>query len=431
MMTQGVAVGAYVGMGTMFKAMGDNADRFGKAKPVLEFMKKHSHAIRIATAGGLMGMGLLTLNPIPTFIGMKFAMMGITGALCKISMNLVKKIIKKPEVEGKFNKVVDKVFGILNKPPQKVDPDKKPSKIRTALGEAKKAIYANRRNIAMIGITAGVENILQGVFGATTKLMWGKTLGSMTLETGNLSFMDKSKNTLIGAYRYYNLPSTALKRGANTKQFYEEIKTKYNPATAAEWGAAVDKEVKLASVKDLYGSPMAYITSEDAAKVLTFNGVSGRYADTAGKAALLQNMLKMSGLSKSNKIVIGMPEAGSGVTYAWVTDSDVLGNKSTELYRFDSAGNAVERLSPGKGINNEIVRSASKGFYGNIMTDQVLSNLIYKGIEGIANKMLGVKQKREEKKEQKEQLRAQKEMLKAQQVQPQILPEPELSAAAG
>ncbi|MFH1618604.1 MAG: hypothetical protein ABIG11_01725 [bacterium] len=423
----GGVIGKIPGIGLVKKAGG--AVNAKVIRPVLEYAKKHPGRVRPAIGAGLLVTGVFTGNPVLTYFGMTFGILGAGDMISKkvfaktydlLGKDPVKKLAVK--IDGGVTEAAKKIQQAAYKIKNRIAGEKKEAADKNSAGEGglsgkfsflsrglnkagsgiKKGaqyIAAHRGQIARIGLAAAASMGIVGGFAFGTDRALANTLGKATMPNGEVYFMDsevgpvktlkidknspggemsfgdKIRNILIGAYRHYNLSATVLKDGEQTGQFYAKMTAKYDPKTPAEWASIIEKEITYVGHEKIYGTSMYYISSEEAATLATINGITGRFSDCTGKAVLLINCLKRAGFAPS-KLVVGVPRITNlrDTAHAWVSMRDAAG-KEIELFHYSNTQDLLPSwtFKPVQGIkgNNTALFAgggagglAAKGIYG-------------------------------------------------------------------
>ena len=367
----GPAAMAYHITGSVIKSMKFNSDLFGKAEPVVDVIDKHSTLLRIMAGSLMLSGGVITGNPVASYFGMSFVVTGIGDIVGKTAYNAADKALQKPSMIKLGKKIDDKLKKVHDARNKPLPEEKKRSKLSRMYDKFTSKVYNNRGKIARTVLASAVSIGAVCGFAGATHMALSNTLGKMAVKKGELSSFDKIRNNTIGAYRFYNMPGTVFKSGENTKNFYQEMKIKYKPETPEAWANVIEKEITWVYHADLYGTELYFLSSEEAAKIATHNGLAGRYSDCTGKAALLQNMLKMDGFG-SSEIVFGTPKLGSGqkMGHAWLIRKDSAGNVS-ELFHYDHTKNLLysQQVSSSQGIKGDNMAETVGGSVGGILTE--------------------------------------------------------------
>ncbi|MDD4004835.1 MAG: hypothetical protein PHW69_06480 [Elusimicrobiaceae bacterium] len=381
----GPAAAAYHVSSSIIKSLDFNKDSLGKAKPVIGYIAKHSTGLRIGAGVSMLLGGVVLGNPLVTYFGLTFATLGAGEKLGKVAYDAAYKVLGKPiarmEAKRLARQAEKQQAAAADPAASQPDPEKEQSsKSSNFFSRLGKTISENRGEIARIGIASLLSTGLMVGAAVGTNALLGNVTGKMASGEEALSFGDRARNTVIGAYRYYTISGSAMNAGKNTNAFYAEMKTKYNPVTPDDWAAVIEKEITWIAHPELYGTPIYYISSEEAAAISTYKGIVGRYSDCSGKAVLLRNMLKMDGLGSSD-FVLGLPKIGGTDTmndaHCWLTRKDADGNV-VELFHYDNTKNLVysmvQKDSEGLIKGQRMPEFASGGI------GQILSNVIYKGL---------------------------------------------------
>jgi hypothetical protein len=333
---------------------------------------------------------MFTGNPVMAYFGMTFGIFSVGEMVSKSVFNKAYGFLNGPTAKKIGNaidsaiiqKTVKKSSEIADAIKEKMGwkngfmaGNPKIDKVKSIMNRASSLVYNNRGKIAKIALAATISLGAIAGFATGTHVALGSTLGQMTVKTGDLTFWDKARNTLIGGYRMYNLPGTVLKNGEQTQKFYQEMKVKYNPQTPQEWANVIEKEVTWVAHNDLYGTNIYHITSEEAARVVTLNGAAGRFSDCTGKGALLYNVLKMDGFGAS-EVVVGIPPLGypDKVGHIWLVGRDASG-KPVELFHYSNSQHMLrsQTFQAAEGIKGDRMAAfvgggagglATKGIYG-------------------------------------------------------------------
>lgn len=342
---------------------------------------------RLMLGAGLTMAGMFTGNPVMTGLGLTFAILNMGELLSKAVYLGAYKALGNRQITGlgdKLDAALHKAVGAADKPADGVKPAQgkdetagarsgAAAKARAAVEKARDFAYNNRGTIAKTLVAGAVSIAALSGFALGTHAVLGNTLGKMTIQSGDLTDLDKAKNTLIGGYRMYNLSGTVLKTGENTRQFYREMKVKYNPVTPEDWAAVIEREITWVAHNDLYGTNLYYITSEEAAKLTTFNNVPGRYSDCTGKAALFYNMLKLEG-SGTSEVVLGIAPIGypDKMGHAWIVTRNATG-QPTEIFHYDNTQHLVrsQTFSAAEGIKGDRMAALAGGGFGGLITEGV------------------------------------------------------------
>ncbi|MFH1619029.1 MAG: hypothetical protein ABIG11_03910, partial [bacterium] len=208
----GPAAAAYYLTGSAIKSLKFNSDILGKARPVAEFINRHSTALRFSAGLALMAGGVFTGNPVATYFGMTFSILGAGEKAGKLAYKTAYKLLKRPEAD-KMGRKLDGVMQKIRNSPKQNEPkpaQEHKSGLSRIFHKIKTTVSANRGEIARVAIASAISvgAVIGLAFG--TQAVLGNVMGNMAEQKGALSFQDKAKNTLIGAYRYYNLPGTAF-----------------------------------------------------------------------------------------------------------------------------------------------------------------------------------------------------------------------------
>ncbi|MBI4739368.1 hypothetical protein HY772_07525 [Candidatus Woesearchaeota archaeon] len=407
----GPAAAAYFMTGSIMKSASYNSDVFAKVSERIknswfikflgksEVAKKVYHkalkpawdgitdpdVFRLLLGAGLMLGGMFTGNPVMAYFGMTFSIFSAGEMVSKAVFNKTYGFLNGPTANKIGNAIDSAIIQKIVKKPGEITNtehpsgvpagDKKINKVKSLMNKASSYVYNNRGKIAKIALAATISFGAMAGFAVGTHAALGSTLGQMTVKTGDLTFWDKAKNTLIGGYRMYNLPGTVLKNGEQTQKFYQEMKVKYDPKTPQEWANVIEKEVTWVAHNDLYGTNIYHITSEEAARVVTLNGTAGRFSDCTGKGALLYNVLKMDGFGAS-EVVVGIPPLGypDKVGHIWLVGRDASG-KPVELFHYSNSQHMLrsQTFQSAEGIKGDRTAAfvaggagglATKGIYG-------------------------------------------------------------------
>ena len=359
-------------------------------KPFGEVLQR-SDLVRFLAGMGLFVGGLVTGNPVAAYFGMTFGILGAGEMISTAAFNKTYALLNRPALQEAGRKValrIDKAvkniqerLGLDRRGPADNGEVKNPGKVELAVKKALTTIHDNRGKIVKTALATALSIGSMTGFAFGTNYALGATIGQMSPKTGDLSFTDRVKDTLIGAYRLYNMPGTVFKQGKNTQDFYNEMKAKYNPKTPQDWADIVENQITWVSHGELYGTNLYYVSSEEAARLATFNGVVGRYSDCTGKAALLYNMLRMDNFGPS-QVVIGSPSLGKigSEGHAWITTKDPATGKTMELFHYSNTQDLLptQTASAAEGIKGDRMAAFVAGGVGGLVT---------KGIYGFLDKI--------------------------------------------
>ena len=387
----GPAAGAYYLTGSVLKIADYDSDVLGKIPhKIFAELDKHAALLRFGAGVALTVGGTLTFNPVMTYVGISFVAFGGGELVSKlIFKGSMKALDTKPAAEA--GRAIDAGFqhadGFVSKelgrkegaaataPTSRLgrDFDRMDRYLSAHKASIAKTAIASAITMATMGVgTYAVSSLLDGAMGVMASQGNANTFGD------NLSFQDKAYNTLIGGYRLYNLPAVLAQSGPNTQAFYAKMKAQYNPKTPEDWANLIDNNVTWTDHGELYGNAVYYVSSEEASQVRTFNGVPGYYSDCTGKAALLQNMLKMDGYG-SSQVVNGVSTTDWMSGHYWVVNPNA-DSADHSLFHYSNTLNMkpTEVETAAQGIQGDHAAAFAAGGIGGVVTD-----LVYKGLDGL------------------------------------------------